>query len=88
MITLQKLLSESSTRDYAFKQLTMHIKKLGLPKPKIAKSIGFDKFTFGDLSIVSDGVGIVVKQNGKELQYYGNPKLDYKRAVQLVSDSI
>lgn len=74
-------LNESSTRQYVDKQLPKALKKAGV-EFKTTEKLGYTSYKCGDFEIINDGVGIKVKENGKEIKYYSKPKLDYKQAAQ------
>lgn len=80
-------LNESSTRDYVDNILPKALKKAGIPC-KVSKKAGYTSYKCGDYEIINDGVGIKVKENGKEVAYYSKPKLDYKKAVQQVNEDV
>lgn len=77
-------LNESSTRQYVDNLLPKALKKAGIDC-KVTEKTGYTAYKCGDFEIINDGVGIKVKQGGKEVRYFSKPKLDYKEAVQLVA---
>lgn len=77
-------MDESSTRDYVDNIMPKALKKAGVDC-KVSKKTGYTSYKCGDYEIVNDGVGIKVKEGGKEVRYFNKPKLDYKKAVEMVS---
>lgn len=76
--------ANDSVRDYIDKRLETSFKKQGfnLPKNGPTVKIGYTLWPFTDgYEVVNDGVGIKVKKDGKELEYFDNPKLNYNKAV-------
>ena len=80
-------LEESSTRDYVDNILPKALKKAGIDS-KVSKKAGYTSYKCGDYEIVNDGVGIKVKENGKEVAYYSKPKLDYKKAIEKINEEV
>ena len=80
-------LTESSTRDYVDNIMPRALKKAGIDC-KVSKKAGYTSYKCGDYEIVNDGVGIKVKENGKEVAYYSKPKLDYKKAVEKINEEV
>jgi hypothetical protein len=80
-------LTEASTRDYVDNIMPRALKKAGI-ECKVSKKAGYTSYKYGDYEIVNDGVGIKVKENGKEVAYYSKPKLDYKKAVEKINEEV
>ena len=79
-MNFKEYLEEGSTRDYVDNILPRSLKRAGI-ECKVSKKVGYTSYKCGDFEIINDGVGIKVKENGKEIKYYSTPKLDYKKAV-------
>jgi len=78
---------EESTQDYVNNVLPKALKKAGINCRPVRKA-GYTSYDCGNgYEIVNDGVGIKVKKDGKEVDYYSKPRLDYKKAVAQVSES-
>lgn len=74
-----------SVKDYVDNVLIKSLKKEKI-EPIVKKEVGYIKYIFDNgYSIVNDGVGIEVKdKSDKEIEYFDTPKLDYKKAIDLV----
>lgn len=84
---IESMMNESTTRDYVDNVMSTSLKRNGVVA-KVTKKIGFTSYAVGPWTIINDGVGIAVKKDGKEVEYFGTPKLDYKKAVEMVSEEI
>lgn len=80
-----------STRDYVDNLLPKALKKAGI-NCKVTKKQSYTSYDCGNgYEIVNNGVGIDVKKDiprGKDVTYYSKPRLDYKKVVQQVSESV
>ena len=84
-MNLQEAINLTETFDAVSKLITGKLSKSG-SSYKTNKKIGYVKYTMADgSSIVWDGVGIEAFKNNKSIGYWsGQPKLDYKQAIQKV----
>jgi len=84
-------LSEGSVKEYVDDRLKKAFAKEGIQVKPIIK-IGFTKYVFSaepsDIELVNDGVNLIVKQGGKELEVYDNIKLNYSKCVSFILDKI
>lgn len=83
----QTTLNENSIRDYIKNVLSTQLKKIGMAA-KFKKSLGYDSYVLPNgTTIVSDGVGLKVKdKSGKEIKYFDRPKANYQAAAQFAGD--
>jgi hypothetical protein len=80
----KEYLDESSTRQYVDNILPKALKKAGVAF-KTSEKTGYTAYKTDKYEIINDGVGIKVKEGGKEVRYFNKPKLDYKKAIEMVS---
>lgn len=79
----EETLQESPNRDFIKTVLSRHLNHNRLDH-KVSSQIGYDKFQISPKTHIShDGQGISVHHNGKEVGYFDNPRLDYKKAAAL-----
>lgn len=85
---LEAVMSEAiqTNRDKVDNLLDREMKRHGIHGVKVNRKIMATIYTIGKWKIVSDGQGIEVHKNGKEVRYFGSPMLDYKKAVEMVQE--
>ena len=70
-----------SVRNSVDKLISGSLKKGGR-EFKVDKKLGYTSFLMpGGVSITSDGVGVSLKVDGKEVKYADRPKLGYKDII-------
>jgi len=80
-----------SVQDYVDNRLATEFKKNGfnLTKNSFTKKMGYSVWSLEDnYEVINDGVGIKIKKDGKEIEYFDKPKLSYKDAVEFLSKEI
>ena len=91
MKSFREYLTEGSVKEYVDERLKKSFAKEGVQVKPIIK-IGFTKYVFSahpsDIELVNDGVNLIVKQDGKELEVYDNIKLNYSKCVSFILDKI
>lgn len=84
-------LTEGSVKEYVDERLKKSFAKEGIQVKPIIKT-GFTKYVFStepsDIELVNDGVNLIVKQGGKELEVFDNIKLNYSKCVSFILDKI
>ena len=80
--------STSNTQDYVNHLLSKALRQAGI-SCKVVKKIGQTTYYCDNgYVIVNDGVGITVMKNSEEEVYIGQPRLNYRKAVELVSTEV
>ena len=79
--------STSNTQDYVNHLLSKALRKAGIDC-KVDKKINHTSYYCANgYVIVVDGVGITVMKDGEEVDYISQPRLDYRKAVDLVQEA-
>ena len=77
-----------NTQDYVNDHLSRALRQVGI-NCKVVEKAGYTSYDCGNgYVIVNDGAGIAVKKDGKEVDYISQPRLDYGKAVELVSADV
>ena len=80
--------STSNTQDYVNHLLSKALRQAGI-SCKVVKKIGQTTYYCDNgYVIVNDGVGITVMKNSEDEVYIGQPRLNYRKAVELVSTEV
>lgn len=77
-----------NTQDYVNDHLSRALRQAGI-SCKVVKKIGQTTYYCDNgYVIVNDGVGITVMKNSEDEVYIGQPRLNYRKAVELVSTEV
>lgn len=91
MKTLKEMILESvlneanNVRSYVDNVIGKELKKQGV-FAKVSNKIGFTSYSVGKWTVINDGTAIIVKKDGKEVEYFNTPKLDYKKAIEMIQE--